>query len=252
MSVARYDGAFAEEDHRAQLLEETLDMRKRGIVIGVIATSLLLVGVAIWFWCSGEDAQVEKVKQLQATMFTGNGPPSREQMDEMRKAMDQLTSSQRAEVMRPMRERMEREMETRIDSYFALPQEERAAYLDNEIQRMEQFGKEMEQRRKEFESRRQQTGQDANGNTPGPPPGGPGGPMGGPGGPGGGPGGPPGPMDMTSDAGKTRRNNMLDHLPPTKRAKLDAYFSDVAKRRIALGLPAMPSPPGPPPGGPPR
>lgn len=232
-------------------------MKRRGIVIGVIATSLL-VGGAVWFWCSGEDAQVEKVKELQATIFTGNGPPNREQMDAMRTEMDKLTPSQRAEVMRPMRERMEREMETRIDSYFALPPEQRAAYLDNEIRQMEQRGKEMEQRRKEFESRRQQAGSDANGSNPGPPPGGPGGPMGGPGGPGGpgdgpgGPGGPPGPMDMASDAGKVRRNDMLDHLSPAKRAKLDAFFTDMAKRRIAMGLPARPSPPGPPSGGPPR
>ena len=46
-------------------------MRKRGIIIGAIAT-ILLVGGAFWYWSSGEDAQVEKVKQLQATIFTGN------------------------------------------------------------------------------------------------------------------------------------------------------------------------------------
>jgi hypothetical protein len=146
---------------------------------------------------------------------------------------------------------MEREMETRIESYFALSPDQRAAYLDNEI-------REMEKRRNEFERRRQQDGQGANGNNPGPPPGGPGGPMGGPGGPGGrrggpgGPGGPPGPWDMASDAGKLRRNDMFDHLSPAKRAKLDVFFTDMAKRRIAQGLPARPSPPGPPPGGPPR
>jgi hypothetical protein len=224
-----------------------VDKRKRTASLLVVASLLLISGVS-WFLSSGSNAEVEKVKQLQATAFSGKGPPSREKMDEMRRAMDQLTPAQRDEIMRPMREQMERRMEKRLDDYFALAPEQRAAYLDKEI-------KEMEKRHKEFESRRQQTGQGKNGPDSGPPPGGGPGPgPGGPGAPGGGPGGPggrpPRPEEMGTDAAKQRRNDMFDHMSPSQRAKMDLFFSDMAKRRIAQGLPARPSPPGPPPGGP--
>jgi hypothetical protein len=195
-------------------------MSKRKKVIGGVAAALLLVGGLVVWWWSGDNAQVEKVKQLQASMMTGNGPPSREKMEEMRQEMEKLTPAQRQQVMEPMRHEMQRRMEKTMDDYFALPAAQRPAFLDAQI-------KEMENRFKDFGNRR--------------PPGGPG--PGGPGGPGGPPGGPGGPRDMGSDTGKLRRNEMLDHMTPSRRAKMDAYFADMAKRRMELGLSPMPTPP---------
>jgi hypothetical protein len=228
-------------------------MGKRKKTIGAVAVIVLLTGGLLWWWFRG-DAQVEKVKQLQAGMFEAKKPPTMEQMDEMRREMDKLTPAQREEVMRPMRERMQQDMNKRMDEYFALSPQQRMAFLDAEIQKMEKW-------RKDFENRMRQGNQGRNGAAVGPPPGGAGGgPGGGPGMPGGGPpggpkggpgGGPgPGPWAMGADARKLFRNDMLDHFSPAQRAKMDAFFSDMQKRRIALGLSPMPAPPGPPPGRP--
>lgn len=226
-------------------------MGKRKKTIGGILLLLVLSGGGYLYWASGEDANVTKVRQLQAEAFSGKGPPSREKMDEMRQAMDQLTPEQRDQVMRPMLQDMGRHMMQRIDDYFALSPEERGAYLDKEI-------REMEKRQKEFEAwQKKAASQGKSGNGQGLPPGGPGGGPGGPGGApggGGGPGGPGGPrgwpppgmMDRGSDTAKQHRNEMLDHMTVTQRAKLDNFISDMAKRRVSQGLPAVPTPPGRP------
>ena len=229
-------------------------MGKRKKTIGVILL-LLLLGGGYWYWASGDDANITKVKQLQAEAFSGKGPPSREKMDEMRQAMDQLTPAQRDQVMRPMRQGMQNHMMKRIDDYFALSPEERGAYLDKEIRDMEKHQKEFEAWRKKAAS--QGKSGNGQGGAPGGPGGGPGG-SGGPGGPGGGPGGggpggpggpPPGMMDRGSDTAKQFRNQMLDHMTVTQRAKMDNFISDMAKHRVSQGLSPMPTPPSPPRGG---
>lgn len=204
-------------------------MGKRKTIVASVTFFLLLIGGLCWWWFSGNDAQIEKVRQMHAEAFTGKGPPSREKMEAIRLEMDKLSPRQREEVMRPMWEEMERRMDERMDKYFAMTEAQKKAFLDEEIKRMEDFGKAMAK---------------------GPPPGagGPGGrpPGGKAGGP---PGGPHGPRDMGSDASKLRRNEMRAHWSPTKRSKMNAFMSDMVKRRIELGLPPRPSPPR---GGPPK
>ena len=189
---------------------------------------LLIVGT-VWAFKARSDAKVARLKQMQDKMFAA-GPPQREQFDQFRKELDQLSPDQREQVRDHMRELMQRRMDKRIADYFALPPEKRADFLDNQIQ-------EMEKRRKEWEARRAQDGQ------------------GGPGQSGAGQDpNAPGQGTNTANAGgqrgggqnaspaavSVRRNQRLDNTSPEQRASRAAYFSDLQRRRVALGLPPFP------------
>lgn len=222
---------------------EGSSITKRIIAIAVVA--ILLLGGAVWAFLRNQpDPQVEKVKQMQAEMFKEDMTPEqrRENFQLVHQEMEKLTPEQREQVHQEGRERFERRMDEQIVAYYALPAEQRVAYLDKQIQ-------EMEQHRKEWESHRGQGGPF------GPPPGGAGGPPGGAGGPPGGPGGPQAgggpptpPRDNSSEARQQRRNQRLDRSTAEQRSLRSAYFAEMQKRRTELGLPASPFPgrgPGP-------
>jgi hypothetical protein len=203
-------------------------MSKRKMTIGVVA--ILIVGGTVWAWMSRPDAQVEKVKQMQAEAFKEGATPEqrRENFQLVRQEMEKLSPGQRNQVWEQMREGMERRMDQQVSAYFALPQEQRGAYLDKQI-------KEMEQWRKAGEARRAQAGQS------GPPQGGAGGPPGGPGGQQAGGGGQPR-APQSADARLQRRDQWLDRSTAEQRAQRSAYFADLQQRRLQLGLPASPFP----------
>ena len=201
-----------------------MSKRKIGVAIVVL---VLLVAATVWAFKARADANVARLKQMQDKVFAA-GPPQREQFDQFRKEMDQLSPDQREQVRDHMREIMQRRIQKQVDEYFALPSEKRADFLDNQIQ-------EMEKRRKEWEARRAQDGQGGPGQS--------------------GAGQNPnaaGQGTNTANAGRqwgggrnaspeaqsTRRNQMLDNTSPEQRAQRSAYFSAVQQRRIALGLPA--------------
>lgn len=208
-------------------------MRKR--MIGILSAVLLLVvGGVVWAVFGREDPAVQKVKELQKEAFAGNGPPSREKMEEFRQAMHELSPEQREKMHEGMRSGFERRMNQQIAGYFALPAAQRNAYLDKQINDMEKMRKEMEAR---FAKQRQGQGQGQN--RTGPPQGQLGAGGGSPQGPNaGGPGG--GGRNRTPEARMTRRNARLDSATPAQRAQRTAYFAALQKRRIELGLPAFP------------
>lgn len=213
-------------------------MSKRKITVAAVAI-LLVVGLS-WAWMKRPDPEVERVKQLQAEAFKEGTTPEqrRENFDLVRQEMEKLSPAQRDQVREHMREGFERRMDEQVKAYFALPKEQRVAYLDKQIN-------EMEQRRKQWEARRaqaSQSGQPQSGT--GAPPGGPGGPQAG--------GGPPGPpRDNSPEARSLRRDQRLDRQTAEQRAMQTAYFAELQQRRLQLGLPASPFPgprPGPGPG----
>jgi hypothetical protein len=209
-------------------------MKKRKIAIATIAILLLIVGT-VWAFRSRTDPRVEKVKQMEAELFKQNKMPDRAKMEEIHKAMQDLSPEQRHEVMEQGRAYFERRMDERVNAYFALPKEQRTAYLDKQI-------KEMEDHRKQMEANRPQ-GQGGSGGGPG----GPGGTPPGAGGPP--PGGPPQggpPSGNNADARLLRRNQRLDSSTAEQRAKRSAYFAQLQQRRSELGLPPMTRPPRPP------
>jgi len=121
---------------------------------------------------------------------------------------------------------MQRHMNERIDAFFALPVQQRNAYLDKQIKEMEQWRKQWEARRPQNDQARNRSGQ---------------GPASTQNRPGANAGGPPGGRHVrTADERNQRRNRRLDHTTPEQRAKWTAYFSALQKRRTELGLPAFP------------
>jgi hypothetical protein len=160
---------------------------------------------------------VQKVKELQAEAFKEGATPEqrRQNFDLLRQEMDKLGPDQRREVRDQMREGFQRRMDEQIDAYFALPPQQRVAYLDKQIT-------EMEKRRKEWEARRQREGQGQANIRTDAGPSGPGEPSGNP------------------EAKSQRHNEMRDTPTAEQRAKRTAYFAALKQRRIELGLPATP------------
>jgi hypothetical protein len=194
-------------------------MSKGKITAGVVAIVLLVVG-SVWAFKSRSDPQVEKVRQLQAEAFKPGATPDqrRASFELVRKEMDQLSPEQRHAVREGMHQNFERQMDQRIADYFTLPPAQRVAQLDQQI-------KEMEKHAKDQASRGRQGG-GAGGGGPGRGPANAGG------------GGPP--RDNSATARAVRRNERLDRSTPEQRAQRSAYFSDLKKRRVELGLSPMP------------
>ena len=205
-------------------------MSKRKIASGVVV--ILLISGSVWAWMRRPDPEVARVKQLlQAEVAKPNATPDqrRQTFQLVHQEMEKLSPTQRREVGQQLREGIQQRRDQQIAAYFALPPQQRVAYLDKEI-------KQMEQRRKEMEARRAQSGQSGAGNA--------GGWRGGPGGAqaGGGPqanNGPRPPRDNSPEARATRRVEHLDRSTPDQRAMRSAYRADIQKRRAQLGLPPM-------------
>lgn len=178
---------------------------------------LIVVGLAGVVWAMlppGPDPQMVKVQQLQEKLFNPDGKLSdeqrREAFGELRQEADKLSEDQRMTLMRenPMAKRMQQT----VVSYFDLPEKERKAALDKDIDRMETFRKEMEKRRA------------SGGGSPGPP------------------GGFGNRGNMDAGQRDQMRKRMLDNTSPTERAMFSEYFKDMESRRKERGLPPMGGP----------
>ncbi len=202
----------------------------------IAITLLLVLGGAAWYWFR-TDPELAKARELQSQLAALGENASWDQrralMEQMRGQMDQLSDDQRRELFRDMRAPMQERMRATVDGYFAVPEAQRRAYLDQQIREMEKRRAEMQQRFAQRQASGESRGPDGGGFPGGGGRGGPpngegrdGGP-GGRGGPGGGPGG-------------GRERAMLDNSTPTERARSTEYFSAMEKRRKELGLPDAP------------
>lgn len=178
---------------------------------------LVVVGLAGAAWAllpPGPDPQLVKVQQMQEKLFNPdaklNDQQRREAFGEMRQEAEKLSEEQRMTLMRenPMVKRMQQTMV----SYFDLPEKDRKAALDKDIDRMEKFRKDMEKRR-------------ASGDRP--------------------PGGFGNRGNMDAGQRDQMRKRMLDNTSPTERAMAGEYFKDLEDRRKERGLPPMGGPGGP-------
>ena len=122
-------------------------MKKRTVIISVTVVLLLAVGVtAFAFWKRHRvDLKVLKVRELQAKLRDPNLTPEQLalQFQEMRKAMEQLAPEQRMQMMRSRR--------NPAATYFALPPDQRAEFLNQQIE-------EQEKRRQAWEDARAKQG----------------------------------------------------------------------------------------------
>jgi hypothetical protein len=198
-------------------------MNKRKTAIGVVV--ILLVAGTVWALVRNRpNPQVEKVKQMQADAFKEGATPEqrRESFDLIRKEMDKLSSEQRREVGHEMRQTFERQMDRQIATYFALPKEQRAAFLDKQINEMEKWRKAMESRRAQANTSSSQAGASGNsgqgrGNAGGQRP----------------------QQGRTSDERLQQRDRRLDRSTAEQRTLRSAFVADMNQRRIQLGLPPM-------------
>ncbi|MDZ4780689.1 MAG: hypothetical protein SGJ19_10585 [Planctomycetia bacterium] len=198
-----------------------------------IAITLLLVLGGAWYWFR-VDPELAKARALQSQLAAlgenASWDERRVLMEQMRGQMEQLTDEQRRELFQNMRAPFQERMRAAVDGYFAVPDAQRRAYLDQQIREMEKRRAEMQQRFAQRPPSGENRGPNGGGFPGG---GGRGGPPsgdtrdGGRGGAGGGPGG-------------GRERAMLDHSTPTERARSTEYFSAMEKRRKELGLPEAP------------
>ncbi len=160
------------------------------------------------------DPQMVKVQQLQERLFDPNTKMAdedrRQAFGELRKETEKLSSDQRDELMRdnPFAQRMRQ----RVADYFDLPEDQRRAQLDEDIDRMEKFRKDMQKRR-------------ASGERPPGPPGG----FGNRGG-------------MDQNQRNEMRKRMLDNTSPQERAMFGEYMKQLQERRQQRGLSSMGGP----------
>jgi hypothetical protein len=194
-------------------------MKKRTIAILALSLLLLIVGT-VWAFRGRSDAQLEKVRAMGQELFNGKERPDPQKFEDFRREVGQLRPEQREQLMQEREQRRD----TELAQFFQLPQGQRNAFLDKQIQ-------EEEQRRKEWERRRAQAGQQ--GRTPGQTT------------------GQAGPnsnsgqqarRNRSFDENTERRNARLDRSTPEQRARRTAYRAAMDQRRKQLGLPAHPGP----------
>ena len=132
---------------------------------GMIALALLAVAAAaggtVWALRGPSvDPQVQQIKQLTTKLMPG---PDRSLDDkerdklreELRAQVATLSDEQRQELRQQQREMFQHMMRERIAKFHALPKEEQTAFLDAEIDRMEEFRARLEERREQWRQRRE-------------------------------------------------------------------------------------------------
>ena len=201
-------------------------MNKKIWLVTILAVGLLaaVAGGVAWAMLQ-PDAEVEELQQQQAALFAQRESLSdeerRTQWQEIRDKSEQLSESQRQEFGQSMRQQFMGRMEARIDDYYALPDDQRDAYLDAEIARMEERRQQWEQRRRERESAAATDGgqqaETADGASR------------------------EGarrdrPDRNDPDVRTERMRRRLDHTTPEQRAKFTAYMETLNARREELGL----------------
>ena len=175
------------------------------------------------------DREVEAAKEL----FTQVRNPeiSAEERDrlrtELRAMTENLDEGQREQVFREFGQSMRRQFTERIDKYFELPEDQRVAYLDEQIREMEKW-------RQAREANRVEGGNGRGGQAGAPGRGGP-------------PGGDRRGNRGDDGSGMSGRRRMLDRTSAEERAKFTEYMQAMQERREQLGLPPMRF--GPPRGG---
>lgn len=203
---------------------------KRIWIAGAVVATLLIAGGLTWALYPRESKYVVQAQELMAKMQDENlSQEDRQQLwQQFRELRESVPDDQREEVFRAAGEPWRRQFESRMREFASLPENERNAFLDQDIDRMETM-------RRQFEERMRAGGGER----------GPGGGFGGgPGGPGGGGNaeGRQGRGNWTDETRTDRRRRRLDNTTPEQRAHMTEYFRAMNERRVERGLEPM----GPP------
>lgn len=213
----------------------------RPVVLASLLLALLLGLVSAGAWWGGwfgvkEDPRLTEVKTVMADA-AAKYPPDQAPKNMLETAarvgtmvsvmakIQSLPEELRPKAMEEGRKLMMKGMEARVDSYFAAPPDQRQKLIDDQLKQMQSMQKAFEGSRSMFQ-----------------------GLGGGQGGNGGAAGnqqaaGRPGPR--SEEDRSAWRKRMIDGSSPSQRARWTEYFSEVEKRRQALGLPGGGGPFGP-------
>ena len=191
---------------------------------------LILVGGVYWAWRTWRvDPQLTKVQEMQAALMDKNVPLEKRWAGfaALRSEVEKLPPQQQGQFRQQMGQQFQREVEKRISGYFALPPDQRLAYLDQQIDTAETLRKLAEQFRSAgrlFQGANAAASQN-NANSQGrgdrPP--------------------------QTAQQRAQARKSRLDRTTPVQRAQFSAFVEDFQKRRGERGLPPLTM--GPPAGG---
>ncbi|HVP10430.1 MAG TPA: hypothetical protein VMV94_04485 [Phycisphaerae bacterium] len=138
-----------------------------------------------------------------------------------------ITEKERDEIRHKMFEAREAELDTRVQEYYRVPESQREALLDKQIDEFEKQRQEWEKRRQQEEERRAQSGQQNDGPTSRPF------------------------RDWRDNSTPEERKTRSETRSADKMAQRMAYFQAVRERMAARGI-QMPWGPGPGRGGPGR
>ena len=193
--------------------------RKTWLIAGGATVLLLIVVGILWAISNHEDPQVERVRQLQAKAFADEVPREqrRELFEQLRSESEKLSDEQRRSLRSEAFANRRQEMQRRIRQYFELSAEQRVAYLDEQIDDMEQRRNEWEQRARQREAngeqrrgdRRLEFGRGGGGGRRG---------------------------NATAEQRNDRRRNFLGMSSATDRAQFMAYIEALNQRREERGL----------------
>ena len=207
------------------------ESRGRPVVLASLLLALLLGLVSAGAWWGGwfgakEDPRLTEVKTVMADA-AAKYPPDQAPKNMLETAarvgtmvsvmakIQSLPEELRPKAMEEGRKLMMKGMEARVDSYFAAPPDQRQKLIDDQLKQMQSMQKAFEGSRSMFQG------------------------LGGQGGSGGAAGnqqaaGGPGPR--SEEDRSAWRKRMIDGSSPSQRARWTEYFSEVEKRRQALGM----------------
>ena len=200
---------------------------KKSIAISIAITLLLIISGLAWAFMFREtpDPDLLRVTTIQQELFNADDqevtPEKRQQLfQEMRDLAENLPEEKRQKMREQMGNAFRERMANHIAEFAALPESERDAFLDADIDRWGRM-------RQSFSRQRPPPGNqgDAERGRPG--------------------GGPPWARGQTNDGRpdaeqrRDRRREMLDVTTPEQRAQWSLYMEAMQKRREERGLPAF-------------
>ncbi len=197
--------------------------KKVWFALASIVMLLLFVGGIRWVWWFKTDPQVELVRELRAQAFSEESralePDARRAVfEKMREESEKLSDEQRRALREEARDDFQGRMQQRIGSFFELSGDERIAYLDEQIDEMEERREQWRQREQNGEAGRRGPGTGRGG-------------VGARNGQGRG-----GRGNMTAEQRNDRRRGFLDRTSAEDRAQFTAYMDAINKRRAERGL----------------
>jgi hypothetical protein len=182
----------------------------RGVIGSIVL--VLVVGLLVWFCWPSHLAKAKELRNELTGPNSRNMDPQerRQKWEQFRHEQEQLSPAERKELWADVRQKRQEEMKR----YFARSPVEKTAYLDAQINRMEQMRKQRE------------VAQKAQGGVGG---------TGSPNVSGAAPSGPP----RSQEERERMRKERLDDSTPEERAMRDQYFKDLQTRRAQRGLPPL-------------